>query len=1064
MKIINNLPIDNLNLPYFDEMSSIYSNKTGFLHLTKREKPVIEPRKEILCKSVSDTIESLNLNFNKEYKDLYNFRYYIKQCNMYFAHNIVGINDYNSEILTTVYSYYPKMFFEHLDNSLSLDNINIYLEAMKRDSFKRFLYGKLSDNKNIDLFRTTLENYYDKKESYIGGKKLSYQFSTEKEFYNVINNILDIYTEGFKKIDSGERYYNSELFFQMNEKEQRDWLAKYNQNMQVYNLNVFSETYNINKKLGINLFNPETDTIKYIGDKYKAIVETIMRDDKYCRLFKTVIYGALYIFKDKNPDFEPIKYMNNLLDVNSTWAVGTERTKDPSFYGNSGIAKYLYGYAPFMTGNRNPYYDIMNNKTVDKMDREAIKIHRYFRNNGFADYLYDLVFEKDMVAGKSLYEALHCVRDLLVIIESPIVVGSLTNMAISMFKGLVSGIINSVISAIDSSLSFTMKQLFYVEFIPISDKKHSLKDLYNYAVFLKLILENYENLEAVEMIDKENFIRKAYNVVGLSERRLEELGYFAYCRVLNAKEPSYFNYEGDLEKKDKLVITCDQNFKVFYTLIQFAKQKYLYEYGREFQGNMGNRGVINSLIRTLNQQEIFFCMDLYNIDFYKLNDKFEKYTLEEYFDFNDDLMDIQHFYDLSSTSTALYKIYIDTDKIKLQMKMEQNLFKNIRFSRLIYHFIKHYAKIVRKNKENIEKSVFDKNGISDIDNFLMRFLPSICELAKTLGFNDIGISTIVKILDYFCYFISDILFKEYFFKIKKIINDQLQMFSENMFKTLDKNKTDETIVKFDVGGSIIAEKLDGVLKLLEDGVLFSTVLNECFKDENYIYGDLDGEDYYYNDYEGEDFEYEFKDEDDIIIEKVDKDDDNGGGTIIKPIYPDGGGSIEDIIIDKVKKPTVIIDEELDVVITRPDKEGDIDKEKDKDKEKEDNKTVDEIIKIKDKLEAIKNKEINKIINEVIQLEKEINEELNKVRPTYPLIKDKVEEVKRLNEELSKLKNKVTTPNDRDWKDNRENAVISDFINDELNFDRVNNVLDELNKIVYENDLVLTNHEILRLLK
>ncbi|MGL5716025.1 hypothetical protein [Cetobacterium sp.] len=1063
MKIINNVPIDSANLPYFDEMNLIYSDKTGFLQLTKLKDPVTEPREEIFCRSVSDTIESLNLNFNKEYKDLYNFRYYIKQCNMYYAHNIIKMNDYNSEVLSTIYSYYPKMFFEHLDNGLSTNNINVYLEAFKQDSFKRFFYEKLSENRTLDIFRDFLKSYSEKKESYLGGKKFSYNFITMNEFYNVIDNIRGIYEEGFKKIDSGEKYYNAELFFQMNEKEQRDWLATYNTQMQVYNLNVFSETFNINKKLGINLFNPETDTIKYIGDKYKAITDTILQDDKYCRLLKTVIYGALYVFKDKSPSFEPIKHINNLLGVNSSWAVGTERTKDPSFYGNSDFGKYFYGYAPYMTGDRNPYHEIINNKTVDRMDREAIKIHRYFRNNGIADYLYDLVFEKDMVGGKSLYEAIHAVRDLIVIIESPIVVGSLTNMAISVFQGIVSSIINSAVSAIDASLSYSMKQLFYVEFIPIGGKKHSLKDLYNYAVFLKLILQNYENLSSVEMIDKEDFIRKAYNVVGISERRLEEIGYFAYCRLLNAKEPSYFNYENDLLKKDKLVITCDQDFKVFYTILQFAKQKYLAEYGREYQGNMGNRGVINSLIRTLSQQEIFFCMDLYNINFYKLNDKFEKYSLEEYYDFNDDLMDVQHLYDLSSSSTALYNIYKNTDKLKLQIKMEQNLFKEVRFSKLIYHFIKHYISIVKKNKENIEKSIFDKNGISDIDDFLMRFLPSICELAKTLGFNDIGISTIIKILDYFCYFISDLLFKEYFFKIKNMINDQLKMFSENMFKSLDKFKTDEVLVKFDVGGSLIVNKLDGILKLLEDGVLFSTVLNECFKDENYINGDLDGEDFYYNDYEYEDFEYEFKDNEDIIIEKVDKEEDKGGGIIITPTYP-GGGSIDDIIVDKVKKPIIDINKEEDIVITKPDGGGSIDKDKDVDKDKDDNKTVDEIIKIKDKIESIKNKEINKIINKVIQLEKEIENELNKVRPTYPIIKDKKEEVKKLNEELSKLKNKVTTPYDKDWKDNRENAIISNFINNELDFEKANNILDELNKIVYENDLVLTNHEIIRLLK
>ena len=332
----------------------------------------------------------------------------------------------------------------------------------------------------------------------------------------------------------------------------------------------------------------------------------------------------------------------------------------------------------------------------------------------------------------------------------------------------------------------------------------------------------------------------------------------------------------------------------------------------------------------------------------------------------------------------------------------------------------------------------------------MRFLPAICELAKTLGFNDIGVGTLVKILDYFCYFISDVLFKDYFFKIKNNINDQLKMFSESMFKSMDKFKTDEVLVKFDIGGSIFVQKIDAILKLLEDGVTLSTVLNECFKDEGYTYSYWTENEYFDNEFEYDDFEYDPKEEGDIIIEKVDKVEDDKEGTIIHPGGGSDSGFIEDIIVEKVKKPSVVIDEDLNIKVIVPDLEDD--------------KTIDEIIKIKDKIESVKNKEINKIINEINQLEKEIGKELEKVRPNYPNIKDKKEEVKKKNEELSKLKDKVTTPINRDWEDNRENVIISDFINDELNFDRVNDLLDELNKVVYENDLVLTNHEIIRLLK
>lgn len=1055
MKIINNIEIAKENIPFFDQMDSKYSHKIGFLQLTKLGTPIVEPQKEIIGKTVSDTIESLNLDFNKKYKDLYNFRYYMSQCNMYFAHRIIGGNDYNSEILSTIYSYYPEMFFEHLDNGLSVNNIGVYLNVLKQESFKRFFYNKLLENNNVETFKELLQKHCEGSTSYLGNKNISYNFSNNIEFNNVLINIREIYMEGNKKIDSGDKYYNSELFFQMNEKEQKEWLAKYNNQIQVYNFNVLSETFNLYKKLGLDMFNPETETIKYIGDKYQSIVDSIMQDDKYCRILKTIIYGALYVFKDKNTSFEPIRHINNMLDVDSSWAVGTEKTKDPSFYGDSKFGKYFYGYAPYMTGDRNPYREIINNKTLDRMDSEAISIHRYFRNSGMADYLHELVFEKELVGGKSLYDAIHSIRDLIQIVESPIVIGSLTNVAISFFKGIVSSIINSVISAVDFSLSYTMKQLFYVEFIPIGDKKHSLKDLYNYAVFLKLILTNYEDLSNVELIDKEDFIRKAYKVVGLSETKLERMGYFAYSRNLNAEEPSYFNYENDLVKKDKVVVTCDQNFKVFYTLIQFAKQKYLFQYGKVFDGSMSNRSTIFNLIRALTDEEVFFCMDLYNIDFYKLEDKFENYDLEEYYNFNDKLMDIQHFYDLSDSSTSLYKIYNESDKIKLQIKMNQNLFKSINYQKISYWFVENYIKIVRLNQENIEKNIFDKNGISDVDDFLMRFLPSICELAKTLGFNDIGVSTLVKILDYFCYFISDVLFKDYFYKIKSSINEQLNLFSENMFKSMDKFKTDEYVVKFDVGGSVIVQKIDSILALLEDGVTFSTLLNECFKDEGYTYNYWTDMEYEKNDFEFDDFEYDPKEEGEIIIEKVEKEKDEDKNTIIRPGEPSEDGKIDDIIIEKVKKPIVIVDEELNVIIKKPDIDTEI---KDKDK------IIDEVIKIKDKIESVKNKEINKIINEVNQLEKEIAKELDKVRPNYPAIKDKKEEVKKKNEELSKLKNKVTTPYDRNWEDNREDVIISDFINEELNFERVNNVLDELNKVVYENNIVLTNHEIIRLLK
>lgn len=1059
--------------------------------------------------SISKTsILTLQRRFNLNF--LNNSKNEMKNKYLFLINNFLTYNDVSDLVLKSE-------IYSTLVASLDSDMVNeIFknfgdrelIDVLESNDFRDMLYEKsMMSSTTSDIMPFMCDVLEKQGYSKIRASILE---TPEGDRPEKISNLFDLIVKGLKAMNERDEVssgYDASID-NMSAAEKAEWLKKYSPETNLFVIDVVNMTNKIFEGVDYNtLFNPEFGTLERLNQKYSQFVNSINMNSQNCALYKTIVYLSIFLARDKiNTD--PTLFMKKLINRDTRWATGNEKTVDPSFYGSSDIWKMFYGYGPFMTGEKNPFREIIDNKQVDDMDKQAMLMHKWFKENGLSEVIYELIYEKGLVGEHSIYELISMTKNLIELIEEPIVASSAIDNLTNTIKGIVSGMINSFVSTIDMSISGVARKLFYQPIIPINGKKLSISEFHDYVAFISSILKMYEKGAPTSVITKESFANQIYAKLSGNSTGFEKIGYGAFDPKINL-ENNLSQYEKYFyEVNDKEYFYMSTHMKTIHALVMFAIQKKIYKFGAQYNVNIsyGNRTNIQSLISDLTDDEIFFVLHNFKVEFSKFNSYFKKYDLIEITDFNNSLIDAQLYLDLDKFTGGLYRNYVEYDKKVLSLEMKQTYFFTSNYKKYINKSLNVYFKIVDENKINLTKAVLDANNVSDVDDFLMRFLPSFEQLSKALGYNTGTISQIVYILDYICEFITTTLFKKLYVEIKSLINDYVKSVTDSLFKVIDYagdalGGSNTMVIKFEFGGKFISGKLDNLLKILDDFTLTTKFLDRCFTDpdiedvnvDNFIDNNID-----FVGKESNDFDYDGN----IDIEIVDKDKDennnNISGEIFKPSEEDTKitinvvdketNTIEKIIegvINKKDPPKYISYDKGNIVvttekgdkvtiITNDDKKNNgsssITEETYSKIESEiiSKNEIDQFIEIRDFISNITNQHILDLQNKLNSVKKDIEVELNKSKPNNSTIKDLVEKEKELLAEIEKVKEnsniRVSNFDESNVMLQDEEVVFHDFANGDMNLDKISGVLGDLNDFSTSNKIPLTTSQIMELLK
>ncbi|MGL5715871.1 MAG: hypothetical protein ACRCX2_22830, partial [Paraclostridium sp.] len=539
-----------------------------------------------------------------------------------------------------------------------------------------------------------------------------------------------------------------------------------------------------------------------------------------------------------------------------------------------------------------------------------------------------------------------------------------------------------------------------------------------------------------------------------------------------------------------------------------ATQKESKKYGSSYVNtiNYGNQHSVNSLIKKLTKPEIFFVLKTFGVNFLTMDKEFDKYTLKEIMEFDDALRDAQLYNDMNYNSSGFYDSYVVYDKTVLSLEMRQEFFESSNYDKFINKGLSHFFAIVTKNKNNISKAILDSNNVSDVDDFLIRFLPSFNEIARTLGLNTGTIGHLIKAIDYICEFITTILFKKLYMDIKGYINDYVKAITDDLFTAIDEvgdklGMSNGLVIKFEFGGRFISGKLESLMKVLDNFTLTSALLDKCFTDPNLDSVDLDAiidNDFGFGD---NTLESSFGKDEDFNI-NVDNDygyneDSYGKKPIPTPpeeedlkikIEVEDKGFVEKVIegtVGKKDPPKYITFEKGDITITTENNKKIVIVSKDDKKDNSFTITQDtydkieseivskdeigQLIEIRDFVNNITNKVIIDIQDELNKTKNKIQAELDKAKPDNSKLKDLTKKEQDLVKELDSAKNKAgiktnsitaTNPTIVDEQD----VVLHDYSNGDLNLNKLSAILGDLEEFTKNSKIPLTTAQIMELLK
>jgi type III secretory pathway component EscS len=1095
---------------YIDLLTQIYSDKYGILSF----KDFLEINQYKLNNqynflNINNIISKYNLIYFNESK-FENKEYFLNLFLQYTYFN--NINQENFFI--NLYAYYisihnspDKIIFDLLNSKLySVELIEI-ANIFANKKFINLLFNSLKILHKPSVKVDVSNSYYSDKNINIVNKY--------SEIFNKNDGDYNSFESSFIELSSYFKIVNISSTPKIDDSESNDkFHSKNNTTIEIGLLEfLFGEDHsnelkeNINKVLEMftkdNIFNPDLQFLKNINNKYTNYLKQMQNSADKCRIIKTILFIYSYLDKNNN-NFYPSQRMYNISNTDTRWATGTEETYDSSFYGKSEFAKVFSVYYSFINGERNPYYQIINNNKYDYMDEESLKMHKYFRENINSKILFDILYNKEIIGGKSIYDVISNISEILDILESPIIYSG--SSILSEIIGMVTSMLNSIAQVLDFSLSFAVKNLFYVKFLLIGEYNYSLSDIYNYLIFLKLILEKAQGENIISNISREQFVSYAYQTLGIRENDIKKIGYCAYDYEMN--DLSGLNLYNDKLSKNNYQepFNARNDLSIFYSMLQFGIMKQVYLSGNENIYNnfdFSNISNIRSIINNLTSVEKYYIFKIHYVNFEKMKN-YNFNIIDDVYSIEKNIRRIDGVFNLKNVS--FYKEFVELinfsseNNIKLEDEIEYNYFiSNIKYKNYLNTSIKEYETKMKENKKNIDKLIFEVNNISNFDDFIMRFLPSILEVLKLLNIEHNSINSIIKFLDLACYFISDLLFRNLFIKIKFELLDQIKQIEKNMFNEFSDNKY---IFNLNILGDSINKRLKNILNEIDDLVLNGGELKDCFKD---IYTFIDDEEYYkYIDGEyKEEININYYDKNGSLIssesinenKKIENINIADISNVInssnnkkliyenKEIYiEDGDGNRIKIVYKQDKnEPSLIVRTENNNISIIKNENDSINNSNNIINDNIVSKPIiteneyDTLIQIRDFINNIQNNEIVNIVNKMNKIQKEIEQEQTKKMPNNNVIKNLNEIYSKLTEELdyAKTKNNVYVSNSSILNKNINNEFTgSDYksITISNNYEGFSTaiekkeLLEEIENVVYENNMPLTNYEIIQLLK
>lgn len=522
--------------------------------------------------------------------------------------------------------------------------------------------------------------------------------------------------------------------------------------------------------------------------KYNELVLTFQPDSMPCKYIKTIVYWLAYLGIGE----ERVKaHMEAIKDADVSWAVGTEKIKKASFYGNSKFIKAFSSYHSFLNSKHNPHKDFINNKEHERMNENAMAMNKLFNEIG----LNALGLEKVL---DNLY-IIKNIADIIEILDERLIVS--VNVG-DLIKGFVSSIVNAIAQILDFSLTQSFQQLFYLKVIPWRGRQLSISDIYNYIYLLREII-NQSDVKGYSEINSDLLIENSMEVLGTSIGEFKEIGYGAYDKTLNNMSNIVFFSKNFYKsyKNSKEYYTVKEDLPVLYTLIEFALEKRVVKGDSYAKKNiiLGNRSEIYNLLQSLTVEEVVFVLDKLDIreifdekNYIMVGDTFVRKTNKR---FNSNY--IQNL----TEGTFLYQEFEKKQYFELSILANNITFKTT-FNDYIQYMVEEYFVACKHNKDAIFENTYADNDLGDFDDFLARITPSLLEVASLFGLEEETKEALVEMLDSILYVFTNILFEKVLLELRKQINLILEHANETLQK--EKDKIDEkldflnTTVEFDL--------------------------------------------------------------------------------------------------------------------------------------------------------------------------------------------------------------------------------------------------------------------------
>jgi hypothetical protein len=865
---------------------------------------------------------------------------------------------------------------------------------------------------------------------------------------------------------------------------------------------------------------PAQSAINNMLSGYGTILDYIKEKPINCDVFKTLIYTVVTLLKDQSSE-APYIYAKNIADTPVTWATGNETTSDASFYGNNEAWKAFYAYNSFVTGQRNPYYEIINNKEVDNMDEQAMLMHDYFQKGGFREQVYDL-FYAETINGKSVYELLGLTKEFLELMTAPIYVTSIFQDALSYIQGFVASIMNACASIIDITLTELIKSLFYMKIIPIGKEKYSISEIHNYLVFLRTILAVFKDGTPITSISKEEFAAAAYTSLGINESSLAKMAYGAWDDKISSSIVIYS--DAFAKADDGLHYTVKRCAPMFFSFVQFAIQKYKFNAsaGSEIDAKVdfSKRSVIRKLLNSLTASEAYWLFSEYGISVSNINSpdfsetsELNKFNLSSKINL---IFQYDH-YDVS-----FYEAYDNTDKNVIYIEKGTSGFEACQYGSYLTACLDLFITNVNYNETALKALVFSSAGISDIDDFIMRFLPSLSTFASLVSSSGTQptVEWCINLLDYVCNFITTHLYGSFFLNIKTKLNEMIKKYTDDFFADLGIDKLMELdvsgmlLVDLNVDATPLTNKIQTIMDAIDKMAIMSGGFELCFAGADYSNGNS------YDSDSGDDSQYkkstiQFDKEEFIPGINIDSTDyvnitsleNELQGSYVRIVYSNGaiygvksdgsvvvlvapGDSYSDGVMistyntstGNYPSATSSLNSNSESAITGT--SGTTYGYSNDDKFEEiisttasasvnvnysvGSSSLRTLIGIRDIVDNIVNIQINSIVSKLNKLQSLKSDEYAKTKTNFVLINKIIAEEEKLTEELEGVKknNRIVTssPQVSDGIVADDEIIIADFTNEEVGLLRKYATLEATEEIVITNKLPLSNYELLTLLK